>query len=94
MLETEWHYLIHMPDNDVIRCPGNEDVAIKHLKAIREDWVVAHPDPPFVPYLIGVYPPNAIGGPDGVGGVYSYGFTPTHTGSIDKGSEFIPVDKV
>lgn len=73
----DWHYLIEMPNHDVLKCPGNEYVALKHLKAIREELNCSP-----TARLIGVYPPNSIGGPDGVGGVYSYGFTPTHEGKI------------
>lgn len=73
-----WHYLLMFPDHTVVQCAGNWDVAHKHLRAIRADW-----DGDTVPTLIGAYPPNAVGGPQGRGGVFSYGYTPTLIGNID-----------
>lgn len=75
-----WHYLIRFPDGHVAQCAGDWDVAHKHLRLIRaEPCFAVWP----VPTLIGAYGPNRIGGPDGRGGVYSYGYTPDVIGSID-----------
>lgn len=76
--ETGWHYLIHFPDGTVVQCPGDWDVAHKHLRMIRADW-----DGDTVPTLIGAYPPHSIGGPEGHGGIVSLGYTPNFIGSID-----------
>lgn len=78
------YYLIHLGD-DVVQCPGDYDIAVKHLQALRVDAVNAAlaatgRKPDSVPWLIGVYPPCSIGGPEGKGGVYSYGYTPTLIG--------------
>lgn len=85
--EQGWHYLIRFPDGTVVQCAGDWDVAHKHLRLIRADW-----DGDMVPTLIGAYPPHTVGGPEGHGGVYSYGYTPNFIGSIDHPrEEWIPV---
>lgn len=78
--EHGWHYLLRFPDGLVAQCAGDWDVAHKHLRAIRlEPCWAGGP----VPTLIGAYPPNAIGGPEGRGGVFSFGYSPDVLGSID-----------
>lgn len=79
--ENDWFYLLRFPDGTVAQCAGDWDVAHKHLRLIRAEpgWPKGGP----VPTLIGAYGPNRIGGPEGRGGVYSYGYTPTLIGSID-----------
>lgn len=81
------YYLIHLL-NEIVQCPGDQETATKHLKQLRADAIEEHrraygKDPDSVPWLIGVYPPNTVGGPDGKGGVYSYGYMPTLFGHID-----------
>ncbi|AYD84015.1 hypothetical protein KDW72_gp52 [Mycobacterium phage Grizzly] len=79
--EHGWHYLLRFPDGTVAQCAGNWDVAHKHLRAIRSEphWPKGGP----VPTLIGAYPPNSIGGPEGRGGIVSLGYSPNLIGSID-----------
>ena len=78
--DRDWYYLIRFPDGHVAQCAGDWDVAHKHLRLIRAEPCFAVGP---VPTLIGAYGPNRIGGPDGRGGVYSYGYTPDVIGSID-----------
>ena len=78
--ERGWHYLIRFPDGHVAQCAGDWDVAHKHLRLIRAEPCFAGGP---VPTLIGAYPPDSIGGPDGRGGVYSFGYSPDVIGSID-----------
>lgn len=84
-----WHYLLRFPDGTVAQCAGDWDIARKHLKLIRSDgtW----PDGGPVPTLIGAYGPNAVGGPEGRGGIVSFGYSPNLIGSIDTPrDEWIP----
>ena len=69
------------PDHTVVQCAGDWEVAHRHLRAIRAEprWPKGGP----VPVLVGAYPPDSIGGPDGRGGVYSFGYSPDVIGSID-----------
>lgn len=78
--ERDWYYLIRFPDGHVAQCAGDWDVAHKHLRMIRAEPCFAGGP---VPTLIGAYGPNRVGGPEGRGGVYSYGYTPDVIGSID-----------
>jgi hypothetical protein len=85
--KDEGFYLIHL-GYDIVSCPGDWDTALKHLAHIRGDFVEQHRqatgrDPERVPWLIGVYPPHTIGGPEGKGGVYSFGYEATLHGQID-----------
>jgi hypothetical protein len=80
-----WHYLIHLTNGEVVKCPGNQEVAERHLRRLREQHDAKHVQrfgrhADTVPYLIGVYPPNAIGGPGTT--VRAYGFAPTLYGDI------------
>lgn len=79
--DRDWYYLLQFPDGTVAQCAGDWDVAHKHLRAIRAEpiWPAGGP----YPVLIGAYPPNAVGGPEGRGGVFSYGYSPSLIGSID-----------
>lgn len=83
---AEWYYLIHL-GFDIVRCPGDQEAASKHLRQLRQEYDTIilqatgkHASP--VPWLIGVYPPWSVGGPEGKGGVFSYGYTPTLLGDI------------
>lgn len=81
------YYLIHL-GRDIAKCPGDATRASLHLSQIRRDIVEEHRqatgrDPETVPWLIGVYPPGSVGGPDGKGGVFSYGYSPTMLGHIN-----------
>jgi hypothetical protein len=83
-----WHYLLSYPDGTVVRCAGNWDVAHNHLRLVRRSYVDEHraefdKDPDTVPTLVGAYGPDAVGGPEGKGGVVSLGYTPTKLGTID-----------
>ncbi len=85
--ESQWQYLVHLGD-DVVVCPGEQRVAHDHLQQLRRQFIDEHRqatgrDPETVPWLIGVYPPNAVGGPEGRGGVRSFGYQPTLWGHID-----------
>lgn len=79
--ENGWHYLLMFPDHTVVQCAGDWDVASKHLRAIRAEprWQKGGP----FPVLIGAYPPNSVGGPEGRGGVRSFGYRPNLIGNID-----------
>lgn len=79
------YFLIHFPGGDVAKVIGGLDVATTTLDRVRQEYdenmtELTGKRPDIVPYLIGVYPPNSIGGPEGKGGVYSYGFKATHIG--------------
>ncbi|QFG06057.1 hypothetical protein KDW75_gp55 [Mycobacterium phage Mercurio] len=78
--DRDWFYLIRFPDGHVAQCAGDWDVAHKHLRLIRAEPCFAGGP---VPTLIGAYPPDSIGGPEGRGGVYSFGYSPDVIGSID-----------
>lgn len=86
--DNGWHYLLRYPDHTVIQCAGDWDVANKHLRQLRAEFDAEHqaahgrrPDSTLV--LIGAYGPNAVGGPEGKGGVFSYGYSPDLLGNID-----------
>lgn len=88
MAYEDWYYLINLGGGEIVQCPGNGLRATEHLRQICMDHVVEHKartgrEPDSVPWLIGVYPPNTVGGPDGKGGVYSYGYKPTLLGHIN-----------
>lgn len=91
-----WYYLIRFPSGIVAQCAGDWDIAHKHLRLIRqqcdEQHQAEHGRPAdTVPSLIGAYPPNSVGGPEGKGGVFSFGFSPNLIGNIDIDlSEWIP----
>lgn len=78
-----WHYLLRFPIGVVVQCAGDWDVARKHLQLVRRQYAEHHPDARTVPTLIGAYPPNSVGGPEGRGGVRSFGITPDMIGNID-----------
>lgn len=87
-----WCYLIHLTNGDVVKCIGDQAIAERHLKQLREQHTAHHIEqhgrpPDTVPYLIGVYPPHTIGGPEGRGGIRSYGYSPTLFGTIDTDPE-------
>ncbi|GFG65801.1 hypothetical protein MKUB_32910 [Mycobacterium kubicae] len=87
--DAGWYYLLRYPDGLVVQCAGDWNVAHEHLKQIRAEphWPKGGP----VPILIGAYGPNRVGGPDGRGGVFSYGYSPKLIGSIDvPREEWIP----
>lgn len=94
--EDDWFYLLRYPDHTVVQCAGNWDVANNHLRHLRREYEAEHlaatgrrPDSTIV--LIGAYGPNRVGGPEGRGGVFSHGYTPTLIGSIDlPRDEWIP----
>ncbi len=86
--DNGWHYLIRYPAGTVVQCAGDWDVAHKHLRQLRQLYDEQHraqhgrpADSTIV--LLGAYPPNAIGGPEGKGGVFSYGYSPNLIGNID-----------
>jgi hypothetical protein len=66
-----------------------EDLVSRHLAEFPDHTVVEEHrqatgrDPETVPWLIGVYPPESVGGLEGKGGVFSYGYKPTLRGRID-----------
>lgn len=83
------YYLIHM-GQDIVKCSGDQATAEEHLRHIR-NWHIttykaAHngSPPETVPWLIGVYGPDAVGGPEGKGGVFSYGYKWNLIGSINQ----------
>lgn len=83
-----WHYLIYLDAGEILKCPGDQPTASRHLRQIREWYIEEHlaatgRKPDTVPWLIGVYPPGSVDGPEGKGGVFSYGYSPTLLGSID-----------
>jgi hypothetical protein len=83
------YYLINMGGGDIVQCPGDQATAEKHLRQLRNWYSTTYKAthggrrPEAVPWLIGVYPPESVGGPEGKGGVYSYGYAPNWLGSID-----------
>lgn len=94
--ENGWHYLLLYPNRTVVQCAGDWDVASKHLRTLRQQHADQHeaatgrrPDSTIV--LLGAYPPNSVGGPEGRGGVRSFGYSPNLIGNIDiDPSEWIP----
>ncbi|WP_135451327.1 hypothetical protein [Mycobacterium sp. DL99] len=84
---SDAHYLINLTGGEIVQCPGDQATAERHLRYLRERHIAeaeeAGRDPYPLPSLIGVYPPWSVGGPDGKGGVFSYGYKPTLLGSID-----------
>jgi hypothetical protein len=86
-MTEQGHYVIHLGGADIVQCPGGQTTALEHLKQLRNEHIEAAraatgKDPETVPWLIGVYPPHSVGGREGKGGVFSYGYTPTLFGSI------------
>lgn len=84
-MTDDTYFLIHFPGGDVAKVVGDHQVASETLKRVRLEYdehmtELTGKQPDTCPYLIGVYPPNSVGGPEGKGGVYSYGFTPSHIG--------------
>ncbi|MCV7226081.1 hypothetical protein [Mycolicibacterium komossense] len=94
--EDDWFYLLKYPDHTVVQCAGDWDVALKHLRALRieyeaEQLAATGRRAESTVVLIGAYGPNRVGGPEGRGGVRSFGITPTLIGSIDvPRAEWIP----
>lgn len=81
------YYLIRL-GYDIVTCDGDAATAYAHLSKIRREHIEATrqatgKNPETVPWLIGIYPHETVGGKEGKGGVYSYGYAPTLRGGID-----------
>lgn len=80
-----WYYLINL-GYDIVRCPGNQETASRHLKAIRQEHAeffkqATGKEPDTVPWLIGVY--REYTEFEAKTMPASYGYTPTLEGNID-----------